>query len=60
MSGSDVAILAVSTLSLVTSAATLAVVLVGGKQMKQEVDETKEKANSSIRKLKTALEDLEL
>lgn len=56
----DVAILAVSTLSLITSAATLTVVLVGGKKMHSEVEAVKTKTNKTVSNLKSALDNLEL
>lgn len=59
MNGATVAILAISSLSLITSAATLTLVLVGAKRMQEEVEEVRETANGTVKKIKNALNDLE-
>lgn len=56
----SIAILAVSTFSLLTSGATLAVVLIGAKKMHTEVEETKTKMNRTVHNLKYALDDMEI
>lgn len=55
-----VVLITISSLSLITSAATLTVVLVGGRKMQAEVEEAKTKASKSVQNLKSALENLEL
>lgn len=55
-----VILITLSSLSFITSAATLTVVLVGGKKMQSEVEEVRTKANGAVGKLKAALENLEL
>lgn len=60
MTAMNVAILAVSSLSLITSAATLTVVLVGGRKMQSEVEAVKTKTNKTVLNFKSALENLEL
>lgn len=58
--GATIALITISTLSLLTSAATLTVVLVGGKKAVEEVTEVREKTNTALRKFKAALADLEI
>lgn len=58
--GATIALITISTLSLLTSAATLTVVLVGGKKAVEEVAEVREKTNTALRKFKAALADLEI
>ena len=61
MNTSTVAILiTLSSLSLIASTATLAIVLVGSKQMQAEVEEAKTKMNKVTQNLKSALENMEL
>lgn len=55
-----VALLSISSLSLLTSAATLTLLVVGGRKAKTEVEEVREKVNAKLTNLKTALSDLEI
>ena len=55
-----VALITISSLTLVTSGATLAIALVGSKKMKTELDEVKMKANTAVNNMKSALDNLEL
>lgn len=54
------ALFAISTMSLITSAATLGAVLFGGKKAKEEIDTIREKTNGTIDKLRGALADLDI
>lgn len=54
----NIAILAVASLSLAVSCATLAIVLVGGKRAQTEMDAFKATAEDKRQKVKTALEGL--
>jgi hypothetical protein len=56
----NIAILAISSLSLVVSAATLAVVIIGGKKAQGEVKEVKTKANASLMRIRNALDGVEI
>ena len=55
----QIAVLTMSTLSLVASAATLAVVLVGAKRVEQQVESVKTETNRRIRHMKKALAELD-
>lgn len=55
-----VALITISSLSLIASSATLVAMLVGAKKMQAEVDEVKTKTNKTVAKIKAALENLEL
>lgn len=55
-----VALFAISTLSLITSATTLAVVLVGAKKVEAEMDAARSKAVDGLNKIKSALDSLEI
>lgn len=55
-----IVLITISSLSLITSGATLAIVLVGAKKAKNEISEIKTKTNKSIQNLKSALNDLEI
>ena len=56
----NVSILVISTLSLITSAATLATVIIGGKQAKEEVQEIQDKVNNGLTKFRDAINEIEL
>lgn len=58
--GAQIALFAISSLSLVASGATLVVVLVGAKKIETQVEETKVKTNEKLKKFKDAIQDLEL
>lgn len=58
--GATVALFAISSLSLLTSAATLTIVLVGAKKVEAQVEDVRKKANTNIAKIKSALDNLEL
>lgn len=61
MESSEIAILAVSTASLVVSAATLAFMLVAAKKTTVKVEETKQEVNTKLGRIKKALlEELEI
>lgn len=55
-----VALITLSSLSLIASSATLVTMLVGAKKMQEEIDELKTKTNKTVRNLKTALDNLDL
>ena len=55
-----VALFTISTLSLLTSAATLFVVFVGAKKVQADVEEAKNKANNTLSNLKHALNSVEI
>lgn len=55
-----VVLITISSLSLIASAATLTVVLVGAKKMQNQLDEVKTKTNKTVSNLKIALSNLEL
>lgn len=54
------ATMAFSFVACVASVATLGVVLVGAKQVRQEMDDVKTKTNSTVSKLKDAIMNLEV
>ena len=63
----NIALITISTLSLVTSSATLIVMLVGakkmqakGKELEAQVEQAKATANTTVRNLKHALNGLEI
>lgn len=56
----NIAILTVATLSLVVSATTLTMVVVGAKKVESSIVEAKERSNSAIRGMKHALDNLEI
>lgn len=53
------ALIFMSAVTMVTSIATLAVVLVGAKRMQEELDEVKNKTASTINKIKLTLQNLD-
>lgn len=55
-----IVLITISSLSLIASTATLAVVLIGAKQVHIEIEDVKMRTNISIRKIKSALDNLEL
>jgi hypothetical protein len=55
-----VALITISSLSLIVSSTTLAAMLIGAKKMKLEMDELKTKTHKSVSKLKSALDDLDI
>lgn len=55
-----VALITISSLSLVASSATLALALIGGRKLQAEVTDVKTKTNKTVQTLKSALETLEL
>jgi uncharacterized protein (DUF3084 family) len=55
-----VALITISSLSLLVSSATLAAMLIGAKNVQSEMDELKMKTNKTVNKLKSALDDLEI
>jgi hypothetical protein len=55
-----VALITVSSLSLIVSSATLVTMLVGAKKMQAELDDMKKKTSKTVSKFKTALEALDL
>ena len=57
--GATIAVVTFSALSFLTSATTLAVVIYGGKRAENEIEDVKERANSAIRGMKHALNNLE-
>lgn len=56
----SIVLIVISSLSLITSTATLALMWRGSKKVSTEVVELKTKTNEQIRKLKNALSDLEI
>lgn len=54
------ATLILSAISCIASVTTLAVVLGGAKKVQAEVDDVKNKTNATVKKLKDAINDLEL
>lgn len=56
----NIALLTISSLSLAVSAATLTIVIVGGKKVEQKVEEARTKANATLDKVRWALSDLSL
>jgi hypothetical protein len=55
-----VALITLSSLSLIASSATLTLVLVGSRKMKHEMEDAKKKTNKTVQTLKSALDNLEL
>lgn len=55
-----VVLITMSSLSLIASGATLAIVLVGSKKMQTELDAVRTKANNTVSNIKFALDNLEL
>lgn len=53
-------VIAISALNLVVSATTLAIVLIGARKAKAEVDVMTSKVNTSFNKIKTALNEIEI
>lgn len=53
-----VVLVAISSLSLVASSATLAIVLIGARKVRDNVEEMKKKSNQTISNLTFALENL--
>lgn len=51
-----IALITISSLSLIASGTTLAIVLIGSKKVQTEIDETKSKANDIIHSLVNALD----
>lgn len=55
-----VALVTISSLSLIVSSATLVTMLVGAKKMQAEIDDMKTKTSKTVTKFKNALEALDL
>jgi len=55
-----VVLVTLSSLSLIASGTTLAIMLVGSRKMQTEIDEVKMKANNTVNSIKSALDNLEL
>lgn len=58
--GATIAVVTLSALSFLTSSATLAVVLVGGKRAEKQIDEVRTKTNRALTGFRNALSDLEI
>jgi uncharacterized protein YggE len=58
--GTQITLITVSTLSLVTSAATLTVMLVGVRRMRREVADVKNQAKNNLNRVKAALASLDV
>jgi hypothetical protein len=56
----SVVLITLSSLSLIASTTTLAIVLVGSRKMKSEMEEVKTKTNNTVNNIKFALDNLEL
>lgn len=55
-----VALITISSLSLIVSSATLAAMLIGAKNVQAELDELKMKTHKTVNNLKSALDHLDL
>jgi hypothetical protein len=55
-----IALITISSLSLLVSTATLAAMLIGAKKAQTEMDTLKMKTNNTVRNLKSALDKMEL
>lgn len=58
--GTTIALFTISGLSLITSATTLAVIIFGAKRVETEMEEVKTKSNDALRKVKAAINAIEI